>query len=124
MFWLDEIKNETNSFEEKRKEAFEAEKRRWKERGLDKFISENETTEIIEEIIPKGAAAVRASMTGVVWKITVKAGQEVKKGDTIIVEESMKMELSQTATKTGTVEKICVCQGQRVNAGQTLAIIR
>ncbi|MDR2192804.1 MAG: urea carboxylase [Endomicrobium sp.] len=124
LLWLDEIKGETDVFENKRKAAFEAEKLRWKEQGLDKFVSETDIAETSEEIIPKGASAVRASMTGVVWKIAVYAGQEVKKGDAVIIEESMKMELSQIAPKNGIVEKICVLAGQQVNAGQVLAIIK
>jgi urea carboxylase len=122
--WLESIKDGAREFKNKQQTAFEAEKQRWKEQGLDKFVSEPAPQEAQEETVPKGMTAVKASMTGVVWKITACAGQTVKKGETVIIEESMKMELSQAAPKSGVIEKICVTAGQQVNAGQTLAIIK
>ncbi|MDR2427180.1 MAG: urea carboxylase [Endomicrobium sp.] len=123
--WLDSIKDSIKIFKDKQQSAFEDEKLRWKLHGVDKFISENDCAiGTGEETVPKGMSAVRAAMSGVIWKIAVEEGQSVKKGETVILEESMKMELSQIATKSGTIEKIYVSTGQQVNAGQLLATIK
>ncbi|MGE4385732.1 MAG: urea carboxylase [Endomicrobiaceae bacterium] len=124
--WLESISEDSKKFKNRQQAAFETERKMWKEKGLDKFVAESEDAmaETEEEIIPEKMTAVRAAMTGVIWKIPVSEGQKVKKGETLILQESMKMELSQITPKDGTVYKICVLQGQQVNAGQLLAIIK
>lgn len=66
------------------------------------------------------ANAVKAPLPGVVTKICVAAGQEVKKGDTVIVLEAMKMANNLTAEKDGTVSGILVKEGDSVMEGTPL----
>jgi urea carboxylase len=123
--WLNSIKESAKEFKLKQQAAFNLEKGDWKAKGLDTFISELDAPEEgVEEVIPKGMTAVYAAITGVVWKITVSPGQPVKKGEVILVEESMKMEIVQPAPRDGVIEKICVALGTQVGAGQLLAIMR
>ncbi|MGM9696785.1 MAG: biotin/lipoyl-containing protein [Alloprevotella sp.] len=75
----------------------------------------------------KGAAGagtpVKAPLPGVVTKVLVAAGQAVKKGDTVLVLEAMKMENNITAECDGSVTGICVAAGDSVMEGTTLLTI-
>ena len=75
----------------------------------------------------KGAAGagtpVKAPLPGVVTKVLVAAGQAVKKGDTVLVLEAMKMENNITAECDGSVTGICVAPGDSVMEGTTLLTI-
>lgn len=75
----------------------------------------------------KGAAGagtpINAPLPGVVTKVLVTDGQAVKKGDTVIVLEAMKMENNITAECDGKVTGICVAAGDSVMEGTTLVTI-
>lgn len=72
---------------------------------------------------PGAGAPVKAPLPGVVTKVLVSAGQAVKKGDTVLVLEAMKMENNITAENDGTVTGICVAAGDSVMEGTTLLTI-
>lgn len=72
---------------------------------------------------PGAGAPVKAPLPGVVTKVLVSAGQAVKKGDTVLVLEAMKMENNITAETDGTVTGICVAAGDSVMEGTTLLTI-
>jgi biotin carboxyl carrier protein len=61
-----------------------------------------------------GEIVIRAPMPGVIIEIPVKPGQEVKKGDTLIVLESMKMHNEFSAPRDGTVHGIRVEKGHKI----------
>ncbi len=67
---------------------------------------------------------VKAPMAGKILKINVKPGDRVKKGDKIIVLESMKMATDILAPRDGVVEDIFVKEGDNVEAGQVLLSIK
>ena len=67
---------------------------------------------------------VKAHITGTVWKIEKQKGDAVAEGDTIIILESMKMEMPVEAPCAGTVADIKIKEGQAVNEDQILAIIQ
>ena len=69
------------------------------------------------------AIEVKAELVGNVWKIEAQAGQQVEMDDTLIILESMKMEIPVTAPVAGTVKEILVKEQDVVREGQTLAII-
>jgi acetyl-CoA carboxylase biotin carboxyl carrier protein len=58
-----------------------------------------------------------------VWKIEVAAGASVEEGDTILLLESMKMEIPVTAPRAGRVASLMVEEGEQVAEGQTVAIL-
>jgi acetyl-CoA carboxylase biotin carboxyl carrier protein len=69
------------------------------------------------------AEEIRAHITGVVFQVTVKAGDEVAAGDPVIVLESMKMEIPVEAPRGGVVKEIRVTEGQTVQEGETVAVL-
>ena len=68
-----------------------------------------------------GAVKVTASVPGKVLKVVASAGQAVKAGDSIIILESMKMEIPVVAPQDGTVASIDTTEGASVENGDTLA---
>lgn len=65
---------------------------------------------------------VPSEVTGSIWKILVKPGDEVAEDDTLIICESMKMEIPLTAPEDGTVVEIKVAEGENIAEG-TVAVI-
>ena len=66
---------------------------------------------------------VCAHITGTVWKIEKKAGDPVAEGDTVVILESMKMEMPVEAPASGTISAVHVKEGQPVDEGAVLAVI-
>ena len=64
---------------------------------------------------------VKAELTGNLWKIVVREGQQVGADETLMILESMKMEIPVNAPQAGRVTKIHVQEGQTVQEGQLLA---
>ncbi|GAJ05592.1 unnamed protein product, partial [marine sediment metagenome] len=106
--FLSSITESADAFRETQQFAFHEERVRWRELGLDEFVSEQEVNETQEEVLPPGAEAIRCTMPGSVWKVLVSPGEEVKKGDTLIIEESMKMEFQQLAPSDGFIHSVHV----------------
>lgn len=78
------------------------------------------------EAAPSGAGEgtpVKAPLPGVVTKINVSVGQQVKKGENVLVLEAMKMENNITAEADGTVSGIAVKAGDSVLEGAVLLTI-
>lgn len=67
---------------------------------------------------------IKAHITGTIWKIKVEAGQSIDEGDTLVIIESMKMEMPIEAEDPGTVVEIRAAEGQPVNEGDVLLIIQ
>mgnify|MGYP006157830365 CR=1 FL=1 len=63
------------------------------------------------------ATTVRAHITGTVWKILVKVGDEVEEEDVLSILESMKMEMPIEADFDGTVTAIHAKEGQAIAEG-------
>jgi len=74
-------------------------------------------------ITDEGGTDVECGVAGKVWKMIAKAGDELKKGDPIMVLEAMKMEIPIPAPVDGTVRTIVVNEGDPVEAGQKVAVI-
>lgn len=68
-------------------------------------------------------AEVEAHITGTVWKIEVKVGDEVSDGDTVVILESMKMEMPVEAEQGGTVQEIHIAEGQPIAEGAPIATL-
>ena len=63
------------------------------------------------------ATRVNAHITGTVWKIEVKVGDSVDEGDTVVILESMKMEMPVEAPAAGKVTAVLVKEGDSVEEG-------
>ncbi|MBN9683336.1 MULTISPECIES: biotin/lipoyl-binding carrier protein [unclassified Corallococcus] len=68
-------------------------------------------------------ADVAAHITGTVWKIEVKVGDKVDAGTTLVILESMKMEMPVEAEEGGTVKEIRCTEAQPVNEGDVLVVL-
>jgi acetyl-CoA carboxylase biotin carboxyl carrier protein len=66
---------------------------------------------------------VEAHITGTVWKIECEVGQAIDEGDTLVILESMKMEMPVEAEDAGTVKEIRCEEGQPVSEGETLVVL-
>jgi acetyl-CoA carboxylase biotin carboxyl carrier protein len=65
-------------------------------------------------------AQIEAHITGTVWKVEVAVGDRVDEGDTVVILESMKMEMPVEAEDAGTVKAIFIEEGQSVSEGDPL----
>ncbi len=68
-------------------------------------------------------AEVHAEMVANVWKVVVTEGDQVSEGDTLLILESMKMEIPVVAEDAGSVVKLHVAEGDVVQEGDLLAEI-
>jgi len=66
---------------------------------------------------------LKAEVTGTIWKIETTIGQTLETEHTVLIIESMKMEIPLVAEAGGTLVEMCVNEGDAVNEGQVLAII-
>ncbi len=107
--------------------AFEAERQRWIDSGQLSFSSEAQagagSGEPSADLAP-GSEAVESHVPGSVWKIEVKVGEQVKRGQTLLVVESMKMEISVESPSDGVVSELLVAEGRAVAPGQRIAVLR
>jgi acetyl-CoA carboxylase biotin carboxyl carrier protein len=69
------------------------------------------------------AEEVRAEMVANVWKVVVSQGDTVEDGDTLVILESMKMEIPVVAETAGTVTELRVNEGDVVQEGDVIAVI-
>jgi acetyl-CoA carboxylase biotin carboxyl carrier protein len=68
-------------------------------------------------------AEIEAHISGVVWKIECAVGDQVEAGDSLLVLESMKMEMPVEAEEAGTVKEILCTEGDKVNEGDRLVVL-
>ena len=73
---------------------------------------------------PAGAEVISAPMPGNINDVRVSAGQQVKKGDILVILEAMKMENEIMAPHDGTVASVNVNKGATVNTGDTLVTLK
>jgi acetyl-CoA carboxylase biotin carboxyl carrier protein len=66
----------------------------------------------------------KTEVTGAVWKIVTEVGQKVEAGDTIMIIESMKMEIPVVIEEGGTIDKFLVEEKTPVSEGQVVAILK
>ena len=69
------------------------------------------------------ATSIPAHITGTVWKNEVKVGDAVAEGQTVVILESMKMEMPIEAPVAGTIVSIAVKEGEPVDEGKVVAVI-
>ncbi|HKA68679.1 MAG TPA: biotin/lipoyl-binding carrier protein [Actinomycetes bacterium] len=69
------------------------------------------------------AEEIRAEMVANVWKVVVSEGDEVEEGDTLVILESMKMEIPVLAETSGRVTSLDVAEGDVIQEGDLIAVI-
>ena len=78
---------------------------------------------VADGTVPRMPTDVEAHITGTVWKIEVSAGQSVAPEDTLVIIESMKMEMPVEAPRAGVVGEIRAKEGQAVAEGDVLLVL-
>lgn len=66
----------------------------------------------------------KAEVTGSVWKIVATVGTRLEEGDTIMILESMKMEIPVLVEDAGTLTELKVAEGVAVTEGQVVALLQ
>jgi biotin carboxyl carrier protein len=78
---------------------------------------------LVGEARASGDVTIRAPMPGLVSNVLVSEGDEVRRGQAVVVLEAMKMENDLSATRAGIVKVLRVAKGQTVAQGEALAVI-
>ena len=110
-------------FKTRQQAAFDAERRRWKEAGLDSFVADEGAGESLDGDIPEGCFGVASAVPGNIWKLLVEPGVPVAAGDTLAIIESMKMEINVTAHAPGRVRDLRAGPGRNVKAGDIIVVL-
>lgn len=69
------------------------------------------------------AVEVRAQITGTVWKVLVQVGQRVAEEETVVILESMKMEIPVEAPAGGSVRAVHVSEGDSIEDGALIVTL-
>jgi urea carboxylase len=106
--------------------AFEAERARW---AATAFIPAEDMPEAAtepadEDRLADGELRIASPVSGNVWRVHATLGAQVRKGDVLVVIESMKTELAIPASADGVVTDVRAGEGRPVRTGQTLFILR
>ncbi len=111
------------AFKARQQAAFEAERQRWRDARLDEAPLEEATAPTPLEIMPAGCVGQFAEAPGNVWKLAVTEGDRIEIGDTLVVIESMKMEIPILATARGIVRSLTIKTGQTLRAGDLVCVL-
>ncbi|MFN3233008.1 MAG: urea carboxylase [Alphaproteobacteria bacterium] len=104
--------------------AFETERQRWADQGIAGYVGEEEAPDApVQANLPDGALAVESHVPGNVWKLVAEPGQRVEAGETLIIVESMKMELEIAAPVAGVLDEFRCQPGRPVKAGDLVAVL-
>ncbi|CAM5319098.1 urea carboxylase [Thauera mechernichensis] len=112
------------AFRAQQRAAFDAERERWIASGQAHFEAEDVAPDLGEDAaLGHGEHGIESHIAGNLWQVRVEAGQRVSAGDTLVVLESMKMEIPLTAPRDGIVKEVRVQPGSPVRAGQRVLIL-
>lgn len=113
-------------FKTTQQQAFDDERERWELSGQAHYSNEIEAGAETSDAftLPPDSHAVTSHVTGSLWEIKLQVGDMVTEGDTVVIVESMKMEITVTAPCSGRISHIFCTQGAQVSAGQNLYVIK
>jgi urea carboxylase len=112
------------AFRNQQQGAFNAERERWIANGQATFESDEAVAESVEEAaVPAGQLSVDSHIAGNLWQVQVEVGQRVEAGDTLVILESMKMEIPLLTPVAGVVQEVRVQPGSAVRAGQRVVVL-
>jgi len=118
--------DEIAAFKARQQAAFEAEREHWRVQGHDVTASDWQVAEAAADSeldLPPGAHPVASHVAGSVWKLLVEEGAQVRRGDPLLVVESMKMEFTVAAPCAGRVHRVFCREGGHVAAGQDVVVV-
>ncbi|WP_027949742.1 urea carboxylase [Haliea salexigens] len=112
-----------DSFRDHRQQAFAAELAQWHANGQFNFAQEDVPEAVTGQSWPETATVVDSPVSGSVWQLNVQVGDSVRRGDPLVVLESMKMEIAVFAPCDAVVSQVLLSPGNRVAAGQALVVL-
>ncbi|MCQ2998684.1 urea carboxylase [Pseudomonas syringae] len=113
------------TFRSQQQAAFNAERERWIASGQANFESEEAVAPLTEEApLEAGEHSVDSHIAGNLWQVQVEVGQRVEAGETLVILESMKMEIPLLAPTSGVVREVRVQPGSAVRAGQRVVVLQ
>ncbi|HVK57342.1 MAG TPA: carboxyltransferase domain-containing protein, partial [Candidatus Kapabacteria bacterium] len=123
--FLNENSDGIASFREQQRTAFAGERERWRAQGKEIVATESLTDDAppAEADVPAGCEAIRAQLTGNVWKVLVKPGTRIAQGEPAVIVEAMKMEARVNSHLSGIVREVRCTEGKPVAAGQILIAV-
>lgn len=123
--YLAEHEQDITAFTQQRQQAFDAELQRWIETGQINFETAQHVADdpALEETLADNEVAIESHVAGNIWKILVKPGEQVSEGQTLLVLESMKMEIEVVASEPGVIKSILKPEASQVVAGQRLMVM-
>ncbi len=120
--FLEENATDISAFQAHQRAAFDAEVALW--RNEDAAVAPDpDHDDEAQASLPDGHSLVTADMCGSVWKIPVEIGQDVEAGETLMIIEAMKMELTIIAPHAGRVSGLRCAPGKLVNTGDPLVVL-
>ena len=112
------------AFKGRQQAAFEAERQRWRDAKIDDAPLDDAAAALgVGGEVPDGCIGQFAEAPGNVWQWRVAEGDHVEIGQTLVVIESMKMEISIAATARGIVKSLLVKSGQTLRAGDLVCAL-
>ncbi|MEQ9860311.1 urea carboxylase [Pectobacterium cacticida] len=112
------------AFRTRQRAAFDEERERWRIAGQAVAESVDEVSESASDrVILPGQVGVESPISGNLWQVTTEVGKTVAEGDTLMILESMKMEIPIVSPQRGTVREILCQPGSSVRAGQYVVVI-
>jgi urea carboxylase len=116
-----------NAFKTTQQNAFDAERERWIASGQAYYSSDNDISGAATDSeldLPSGSRAVASHVAGNLWQVKVALDDRVKQGDTVLVIESMKMEINVSAPCDGKITHVFCKEGSQIAAGQNLFVVQ
>ena len=121
--FLDDNAESISTFKHTQQAAFNQERERWRAAGVAETADAAADAGPGEDEEAMEGEVVASQVAGAVWAVLVKPGQQVEAGQTLVVVESMKMEVSVQAPIGGRVSRLLCNEGQPVGAGQALVLM-
>jgi biotin carboxyl carrier protein len=89
---------------------------------LDELVG-GEVPAAAREEVAVAVEEIHAEMVSSVWKVLVRPGEQVAAGDTLVILESMKMEIPVLTERAGTVQELHVVEGEVLQEGDLIATV-
>ena len=119
---IDKNADAIEAFRTKREAAFQAEMAAWRANG--QFTFEDQAPASAEvDTLDENELGIESPVTGSLWKLLVKEGEQVDAGQPVALVESMKMEVEVTAHCAGRVARLPLAEGAAIGPGQPLVVL-
>ena len=119
---IDKNTDAIEAFRTKREAAFQAEMAAWRANG--QFTFEDQAPASAEvDTLDENELGIESPVTGSLWKLLVKEGEQVDAGQPVALVESMKMEVEVTAHCAGRVARLPLAEGAAIGPGQPLVVL-